>query len=59
MYKMIISSGVVLIFQNFNILDCSRVKGQKKPKKAKKKLLLVINISGTIDHLIVIYGAHV
>ena len=40
----------------FNYLAVRGVKGQKMAKDDKKNLSVAVNISGTIYHMIVIYG---
>ena len=58
MCKMIISLGV---FFNFKILTLRIVRGLKDQKMAQndKNLSVTPYISGTIYHMIFIYGAHV
>ena len=45
-------------FQNFDLLVVTGVKVQKMVQK-DKKFCVTLHISGTIHHMIVIYGAHV
>ena len=58
--KMIISLGVFLVgFQNFDFLGCQEGwKGKKMPKMTNF-LSVTSYISGTIYHMIFIYGTHV
>ena len=58
--KMIISLGVFLLgFQNFDFLGCQEGwKGKKMPKMTNF-LSVTSYISGTIYHMIFIYGTHV
>ena len=57
--KMIISLGVFLFFQNFDFWVVRRVKGQKWSKMTKKTTSFGLYISGTIHHMILIYGTHI
>ena len=58
--KMIISSGVFFIFFKSLIFWVVRgEKGQKKAQNNKKNLSVIPYISGTIYHMIFIYGTHV
>ena len=58
--KMIISRGVFFIFFKIMIFWVIRwVKGQKMNQNDKKILSVMLDISGTIHHMIVIYGTHV
>ena len=45
-------------FCNFDFLGFYRVSGQKIVQNDKKFCLLLLDISGTIHHMIVIYGTH-
>ena len=59
MCTMIISPGVFFIFAKFwffGLLGCKR---SKNGPKWQKILSVVLRISGTIHHMIVIYGANV
>ena len=57
MSAMIIFSGIFLIFQNFDFLCCQ---GLERAKNAKNAQALSVGpyISGTIYHMILIYGTH-
>ena len=60
MYKRIISSGIFFIFFKTLIFKIIRVevKGQKMAQ-SDKKFCVSLQISGTVHHMIVIFGAHV
>ena len=54
---MMISPGVSFIFFHIFIFwSVSGVKGQKMAKDDEKNLSVVVDIAGTIYHMIVIYG---
>ena len=61
MYKRVISPGIFFIFVKILILRIIKgvrvVKGQKMAKNDKKVLPVSLDISGTIHHMIVIFGA--
>ena len=44
---------------NFHFLDCRRAEREKNGPKWKNILLVSFCISGTVNHMIVIFGAHV
>ena len=53
------SPDVFSFFQNFDFLGVSGVKGQKMAQNDKKILSVMVHISGTIHHMIVICGTQV
>ena len=63
MYKSIISPGIFFIFFNILIFGIIRGKGsgkrEKNGPKWQKILSVSLSISGTIRHMIVIFGTHV
>ena len=46
-------------FQNFDFSGCQGGKCAKNGPKLQKILSIALHISGTIHHMIVIYGPHV
>ena len=59
MYKVIISAGVFFhFFKTFVFWVVRENEKAKKGPKCQKNLPAMIHISGTIHHIIVIYGAH-
>ena len=54
-----ISPDVFSFFQNFDFLGVSGVEGQKMAQNDKKILSVMVHISGTIHHMIVICGTQV
>ena len=54
-----ISPGFFFFFDIFVFWTVRGVKGQKMVKDGKKILSVALHISGTIHHMILIYGAHV
>ena len=54
--KIIISPGV---FQNIDFFGCYGGKRAKNGPKLQKIVSVMFHISGTIHHMIVIYGSHV
>ena len=59
MCNRIISPGFLYLFQIYIFGINSGVKGQKMAQSDKKLCLVVFHISGSIHHMIVIFGAHV
>ena len=59
MCKMIISPGFFSVFQNFDFESCQEAERAKKVPKWQEILPVSLRISGTIHHMIVIFGAHV
>ena len=56
---MVISPGIFSIFQNFDFLGCLGWGGGGGERaKNDKKFCVAPYISGTIYHMIFIYGAH-
>ena len=56
MCKIIVSVGIFFIFSKFLFFGCAReVKVEKMVQNDKKILSVVLSISGTIHHMIVIY----
>ena len=53
------SPDVFSFFQNFDFLGVSGVKGQKMAQNDKKILSVMVHISRTIHHMIVICGTQV
>ena len=45
-------------FQNFDVLGCKRGKRAKNGPKWQKIMCVLLHISGTIQHMSVIYGIH-
>ena len=56
---MVVSPGVFLFLQNFGFLGFQGGKNAKNCPKWQKILSFTLHISGTIRHMIVIYGTHV
>ena len=61
MYKRIISPGIFFIFFKILVFGTIRgeIKGQKMAQNDKKIVFFSLRVSGTIHHMIVIFGAHV
>ena len=57
--KMIISPGILFIFSKFWFFGLLGGKRVKNGPKWQKNLSVVLDISGTIHHMSVIYGTHV
>ena len=53
------SPGVVLFYQNLDFSGCCGVKGQKMAQNDKKNLSVLLHISKSIHHMIVICGTQV
>ena len=59
MYKRIISTGFLKFFPNLIFSVNIRVKGEKMAQNDKKFMSVTLHISGSIHHMIVIFGTHV
>ena len=59
MCKMIISLGVFFIFAKFLFFGLVGGKSAKSGPKSQNVLSITLHISGTIHHMIVIYGTPV
>ena len=56
---MITSTGIFSFFQNFDFRVARGIKGQKIVENDKRILSIVLHISGTIHHMIIICGVQV